>query len=115
MSDKFTVTFHAGEEPKDPNIWAEVAAFALTKAAEVADATGRGFGFHPVYGMGGYYTPNPRHLSREEAIELLKKGDDLSTEDREKIIRAIEQEAGAESYWDDSYSSYGWQSSSASC
>lgn len=35
----------------------EAAYDALNQAEQLADETGEGFGFSPVYGMGGYYEP----------------------------------------------------------
>lgn len=70
------------------------------------------------YGMGGYYNPRKRPVTRQEAIEALSKTDYLSEEDKERYIEVLRNTtAETDSYvWESSsYDSSGWQSSSSNC
>lgn len=82
--------------------------FAETEA--LADKYSIGFGFSPAYGMGGHYNPK-KPMTREEALRLIKSGEELTQEQRDNIVIVLESPESDEDDWNGS----GWVSSSQNC
>jgi hypothetical protein len=80
----------------------------ITEAETLADQTGTRFDFSLRYGMGGTYYPKPV-MTKSQALDLLKSGKDLTSEERKIIAKIIEGD-------DDDYDGHeGWVSSSQQC
>lgn len=93
-------------------------AYALVRQAEaLADEHMIGFDWSLGYGLGGFYYPHTRTMTRKEALALLEKSDDLSPDMRYACKEAIENTEHEDDTWcpSNGYDSYGWQSSSSSC
>lgn len=89
----------------------------IGEAETLADEHQIGFDFSLGYGMGGYFNPTPKALTRKEAIELLAKSDELSEDMKYACKEAIENTEQDDDSWcpSNGYDTYGWCSSSSSC
>lgn len=81
----------------------------LEEAIKLADETGVGFYIAPLgYGSGHSYTPAPKRMTREQALELVRTNG-VTLENKDEVAEALEND------WEDSYETYGWSSSSDGC
>lgn len=78
----------------------------IIQAERIADLTGETFQFDLAYGMGGTYYP--KTLTKDEAVKILRSGDELSEEEREGIAKILSGDA-------EDYYETGWVSSSSMC
>lgn len=78
----------------------------LEEAVKVADDNQISFYIAPLgYGSGHTYTPAPKRMTREEALELVKSNS-VTAENKDEVVEVLEND------WEDSYIEYGWVSSS---
>lgn len=85
---------------------------ALSAATAYSDKIGEGFYWSPAYGMGGFYRPVVMAMTKDEALALLASGNELTENQRERIVTAIENDF-SESTWESLNT--GWNSSSSDC
>lgn len=105
-----TVTFDKDPTAKEA---ASAAEWLLNTATDIADVTGESICWDIAYGMGGYYNPKPKKMTKAEALVALRVGGPLTDEQRANIANALDDTNTDDDQW--SNSDGGWTSSSEGC
>lgn len=104
------------EAKKEIDCLVKLAYDYIKKAENLADEYNLGFDFSLAYGMGGYYNPiRPKLMTKAEAIELIRSDKPISEDQKNQIVKVLENNSSDNDWSESSYDSEGWVSSSQSC